>query len=210
MENGAITDAYRAPEWNENKTNAAFAWKDIIVDGAPKKLINISVAGTQSMPMDWVRDFWAVNDSEGLHKGFADNEKVIRNVESRIKFPNLGGLSLADIYNRITSGNGSEYLIFVNGHSLGAAVANIYAHNLYQRGITDNYLAGYTFATPITASWSYSGISTDVEPIFNVINDHDLVTHAGAGAKVKEASAFIGSLVDRLFLHFCGMKCLCR
>jgi alpha-tubulin suppressor-like RCC1 family protein len=182
MNNGVVLDNkndYDKPSILQSRTNAIFALKKIKVDGKDRILINISIAGTQSA-REWFRDFKFAADSKGLHSGFSQNATTLKNAEYNVIFPSLDNISLGKIISDIGNGvEGSDkYLIFVNGHSLGAAVANIYTQSLFERRVPNTSLVGYTFATPLPAK-DFNASST---PVFNVLNDDDPITKLGAGA----------------------------
>jgi hypothetical protein len=153
--------------------NVIFCVKDVEIDGQTRKMINISIRGTEGA-MDWVRDF-VFASSDGMHAGFKGNLDSIFKNESNIYFDSLG-MSLSDIIAATQSGN-SEYFINVNGHSLGGAVANMYAKELYDRGVSAENMIGYTYASPLPYESGYN-LGADY-PIYNIVNDSDFVTHVG-------------------------------
>jgi hypothetical protein len=163
-------------------TNAVFCVKDIMVDGKQRTMINISIRGTEQLA-DWVKDFivyalmGGVEQVSGTHYGFDIGKQQIVKNETNIYFPTLKK-SLSDIVNSAKSDD-SEYLIFVNGHNLGAAITNMYVADLYNRQVKINNLIGYDFATPQPFANGYS-LSPTQYPIFNIINTDDLVPTVGA------------------------------
>ena len=175
MNDGKIVSPadYGKPSAFQSKTNTIFAVKDIWVDGKEKKLINISIAGTQIL-FEWInKNFDFTANGNGLHSGFADNAKLLENVENKVKFSKLD-LSLAQII--ADAANGSDkYLIFVNGHSMGGAVANIYTYWLSQRQVPNTSLISYTFASPLPTS-KFDDSNT---PIYNILNDDDNIIWLG-------------------------------
>ncbi|GHU90992.1 hypothetical protein FACS1894202_11710 [Clostridia bacterium] len=163
-------------------TNAVFCLKDISVDGKSKTMVNISVRGTEQLT-DWVKDFtvYSLTDSAEqvfyTHYGFEIGKKQIVENEGNVYFPTLKK-HLSDIIDSAKSAD-SEYLIFVNGHSLGAAVTNMYVTDLYNRQVNINNLVGYGYATPKPFALGYSSAPT-IYPVFNIINNDDLVPKVGA------------------------------
>ena len=173
---GRVTNSFIPSADYDSQINAIFAVKDIWVDGKAKKMINISIAGTQTL-LEWANNFNYRADRDGLHAGFANNAKTLQNLESQVFFSNLG-ISLDEIITRVIEGS-NDYLIFINGHSMGGAVANIYTHWLSSvRGVPDTALFGYTFASPLTVSYDYNWDGR-VTPVFNILNNDDTIIWSG-------------------------------
>ena|GEM_PF-2187015 len=84
--------------------------------------------------------------------------------------------SLKDYLGRLPSGGSVKY--FITGHSRGAAAANLLAVELADKGVKQEDVYAYTYATPDVgvqnpASWNGGGSKDN---IFNICNRYDPVT----------------------------------
>jgi hypothetical protein len=179
MVDGEITSLYSEGltdiSFSENGLpNVIFCLKDIYIDGMPRTMVNISIRGTESLA-DWITNFM-FTALEGRHRGFARNAEIIAKSESEIYFQSLD-MTLRCIIEMAVDGS-NDFFIFINGHSQGAAVANIYAHDLFERNVSASNMAGYTYATPLTFISGFSD-SPITYPIFNILNHDDTVTRVG-------------------------------
>lgn len=142
-------------------------------------LIAVAFKGTDSLNInDDLSDMYKAVDKDGFHKGFMFNAKQFYNKADKITF-NLDGetVKLSDILSDMKNEN-SKYKMLVTGHSLGAAVADIYSgYFLKNDNINDNNIVTVTYGTPksCSADYSYSG-----DNIINVINTDDMVPTIGA------------------------------
>lgn len=138
------------------------AGKDLVTgEGGPKKLLVISICG--SVSFDFVDDVLMGQDdhAEYGHEGFC-------NAASELAVGILGKEGLVT----------DDTVIFVCGHSRGAAVANLLAVELEQILHWLNSQAkvcAYTFAAPNAAGAARVQV-TECNTIFNIINPYDLVT----------------------------------
>lgn len=120
-------------------------------------LVLVSIRGSQSAG-DWISNFDAVTNENGLHGGFAD--------------------SAYDLYNNMKEflGNDLSNTRFViTGFSRGAAVANILAAKLVDERIAQSKIYAYAFACPDVGKISESK-AANYSCIFNVADINDLVS----------------------------------
>lgn len=150
---------------------------DVVIGHRPVKykgtiteVVVASVRGTDGSVREWSSNFdvgadnneyWDYDNSEwknrSNHKGFdVAAVRVYR--------------ELNDYINTYLSG--SNIAVFLNGHSRGAAVANIVAAMLSDSGRYD-YCA-YTYATPNT---TLASNATSYRNIFNIVNKDDMVPY---------------------------------
>ena len=167
--------------FNANKVGHTIAHKEVGVNGTTKTLIAVVIRGS-APTIDWLTNVLTASEAFGMKWGFhAASDEVRRNLEDYINT-----YKLAD----------KNPIIWITGHSLGGAVANILADHLTgcdrnkpfsfkphcpARGIENVY--AYTFASPTVAYKSGPGIIRDVanprKNIFNILNSCDDSAHAG-------------------------------
>ena len=148
-----------------------------------KYVIGISFSGTV-YDSEWLNNF-KVNIKDGFHQGFIDLAQKFDSLAEKIEFPHISSdlgalktLTLSDILQECTSLD-SRFLIWVTGHSQGGGVASAYIVNcLSKRLVLDENVIGVTIATPTVAHSSISKNARDY-PIYNIINEEDIVTKLG-------------------------------
>ena len=142
-------------------------------------LVAVAFKGTDSSNInDDLSDMYKAVDKNGFHKGFMFNAKQFYNKSDKIIF-NLNGkeVKLSEILSEMKNDN-SKYKMLVTGHSLGAAVADIYSgYFLKNDNVNDANIVTVTYGTPKSCSESYS---YDGNNIINVINTDDFVATIGA------------------------------
>ena len=87
-------------------------------------------------------------------------------------------MTFQEYFNEAAKPN-SNYYILVTGHSLGAAVADIFVgrHLNAIPGLKENVVS-YTFAAPLACSTSTAN-ALDAWNVFNIVNTDDFVTKIG-------------------------------
>ena len=158
------------------------------LDRGAYTLIVIGFTGTMMRLDDWVPNF-DVRDEEDWHRGFLNLTKEIEEAEEKISFPEaaarLGTASctLRDVMDECAREN-ARFRVFFAGHSQGAAVMQIYASRLVERGVRPEHIAGIGFAPP---SVSYERRHSDAEEcLCHFISSDDLVPRVGARYHVGE------------------------
>ena|GEM_PF-6086983 len=132
------------------------AKKNIVIDGVTKELILISFRGTQE-PIDFITDITASKipfsdySNVNVHFGFHLYFHGVKNREDNI-YIDSNSLS-----NKLA--NNSDKIFILTGHSLGGAVAKLYAASLRERGISKENLLVYTFGAPPVGYFSSSSES---------------------------------------------------
>ena len=159
-----------------SSVNATVATKQL--EGG-KTLIAVAFKGTDMSNInDDLSDMYKAVDKNGFHKGFMFNAKQFDKKSDKIEFTiDNKKITLSQILNEMKKDN-CPYKMLVTGHSLGAAVADIYSgYILKNEGINDNNIVTITYGTPksCSADFKYKGNN-----IINIINTDDLVPTIGA------------------------------
>lgn len=149
-----------------------------------KYVIGISFSGTV-YNSEWLNNF-KVNIVNGFHQGFLEIAHRFDLLSDKIEFPNISielgeetVLTLENILQECTSPD-SRFLLWVTGHSQGGAVAGCYIVDcLSNRNVLHDNIIGVTMATP-TFAHARIGRSTTNYPIYNIINEEDIVTRLGS------------------------------
>lgn len=149
-------------EWNPYNPAYVFANNDIKVNGKTKKLISVTIRGSQTFWGDWVfSDFY-----DGVFSGFtASTNFIYDELSNYISREGLESLPKEDI------------IFFIVGHSLGGAVAAKLTTECISRGLAlqDNTYT-YTIAAP---RYSNSTKQNKYSNIFELINIYDKVPNFG-------------------------------
>lgn len=156
--------------------NATVATKQL--DGG-ETLIAVAFKGTDSSNInDDLSDMYKAVDDNGFHKGFMFNAKQFDKKADKIEFTiDNKKVTLSQILEEMKKDD-CKYKMLVTGHSLGAAVADIYSgYILKNEGINDNNIVTVTYGTPKSCAkdFTYSGNN-----IVNIINTDDMVPTIGA------------------------------
>lgn len=148
-----------------------------LADGST--LIAVAFKGTDASNMnDDLSDLYKAVDKNGFHKGFLFNARQFQKESRHIAFT-LGGktVTFPEILTAMQQPN-SPYKLLVTGHSLGAAVADVYAGYLLQdAGLYSKNMVTVTFGTPKSCATDFA---TRQSNILNIINTDDLVPTIGA------------------------------
>lgn len=133
--------------------------KTIEIGGKKRNLVLVVIRGT-SQNAEWYSNFNLGSDGKN-HKGFYTASQDVMNAVNEY----------------LKQSNKNDNILWVTGHSRGAAVANIVAErfsteNPYRKNITPSNIYGYTFATPSVSS----AITNTGAKLFNFCNNGDLVT----------------------------------
>ncbi len=142
-------------------------------------LIAVAFKGTDSSNInDDLSDMYKAVDKNGFHKGFLFNAKQFDKKSDGIVFLINGvEVPLDDVVEEMKNKN-SSYKMLVTGHSLGAAVADVYVgYILAEKGVDPSNVVAVTFGAPksCAADYNYSE-----DNIINIINTDDLVPTIGA------------------------------
>ena len=165
----------------EKKLDKTLLMAHPLPDG--RVVIAVGLMGTEKRLSDWAVNMNVANEA-GLHRGFASVARGLEETLGSISFRDtarqLGrpSLTLADVIGEC-SRPGSRFLLWLSGHSLGAAVMQIFALQLARRGVLPRYILGYGFASPRVL---YEGFPGDISnfPVFNILSRDDLVPKVGA------------------------------
>jgi pimeloyl-ACP methyl ester carboxylesterase len=157
---GHNSDSAIVQQLARTSLRAVVGWKNVVVDGKPRRLIAISFRGTRSSPFyDWTIDLsagtvrYATDDPNTLvHEGFYANEKAMESLES---FKTIDNTTLKGIIDNAAS---SGDLFWITGHSLGGAVATLYAARLLDRGVSRDNIVAYTFGAPSVGNANFRNV----------------------------------------------------
>jgi len=158
--------------------------KTFEVDGVQKHVLAIAFRGTQVKDgFDYADLFTdaSVLGLNGFHSGFYAAALKAYDTLYDMEFPSLknedgSSMTFSD-YLAHSGVVGSDYSILVTGHSLGGAVANIFAGDIISQFGKSNVMC-YTFASPIVCSPTKAK-EYDAYNIFNIINTNDIVPNVG-------------------------------
>ena len=154
-------------------------------NGEEKHIMMVMFEGTKGLS-DLLTDAditYEEADGRYYHNGFFETAERHYNTLSAKAF-SLGDeeVTLPEYIEKMKE-EGNNYQMLVTGHSLGAAVANIFT-SYFIDGKSGNAAqknaVAYTFATPLTCS-DGTAAHSDVKNVFNFINKWDWVTEAGYG-----------------------------
>ena len=132
------------------------AKKEIQINNKAKNLVVVLVRGTPAS-YEWYSNFNV--GQEGTHKGFSTAAEEIE----------------IDLSPYLTNRDADDNILWITGHSRGAAVANILAGTFstnYPENIKREHVYGYTFACPAVSIYA----DTTLDNIFNFCNPGDVVT----------------------------------
>lgn len=165
----------------ERKLDKSLFMAHPLPDG--RVVIAVGLMGTEKRLSDWAVNINVANEA-GLHRGFASVaqglEETLGSISFRDTARQLGraSLTLSDVIEEC-SRPGSRFLLWLSGHSFGAAVMQIFSLQLARRGVLPKYIIGYGFASPRVL---YDGFPGDISnfPVFNILSRDDLVPKVGA------------------------------
>ncbi len=151
-------------------------------------IIAICFMGTSRKFYDWLTNFKLTHE-QGLHAGFLNVARQFEGNGERIAFAEIAqelgleSLTLEDILAEAQRQD-SRFLLWVTGHSQGAAVSQAYVHLLvHNRGVLPKNVVCYTFAAPTVAGPDWQGIPA-AYPIYNLLNADDYVPRVGASMRL--------------------------
>lgn len=180
-------------------------------DGNEKHTMLISFAGTQKNIGDITTDLAVmakkIDSNHWYHYGFYEAAEAHYMSLQNAVFSMGNGISYTfDEYVAKASELNDNYQIIVTGHSLGAAVANIFTSyfidTLYGNGVQKNTIA-YTFASPLTCS-DGTALKTGVPNVYNYVNTYDWVPMVGYGAVKNQILSVQGGREGRDLTYTTG------
>lgn len=147
-----------------DKVAAVFASKKMVIDGEIKTIIAVIVRGT--VHTEWQGNFTIGKGTR--HLGFESARGYLA--------PNM-----LTYLNKYASSNSADNKILITGHSRGAAVADLLVLDMVQKYggkyAAQSDIYGYTFATPNSTKEN----TVSLQNIFNIVNEHDVVTDIPGG-----------------------------
>ena len=147
-------------------------------------VVAIGFMGTGAQFYDWIANF-RMSSQDGVHKGFLQLTRQFERFEERIQFletaRTLGliKLTLGDVLREAQHPN-SRFVLWLAGHSKGAALMQVYAHRkISESRVHARNIVGYGFAAPSVMT------GTAVEnpalyPLYHIQCSDDVVTRCGA------------------------------
>lgn len=173
-------------------------WKGVVKD-----IIAVSVRGTNGTLEEWSSNFDIGSPSYDSSIGssiFASGSSDWKDKNNHKGFDIASNRLLSYLYTYLNSYTKANTVIWVTGHSRGAAIANIMGARLKDNSYKSFV---YTFAAPNTTTISETTAKNNYKHIFNVINNEDFVpcvpmpawnsfTKYGrtAGSSVRDSSSY--------------------
>ncbi len=145
--------------------------RKVSYEGEKKDIIIISVRGTDSTIEEWSSNFDVGADTDAY---WDRDNPYWRNKENHKGFDVAANrlFDLIDAYTNSYVDSDMQKVIYIVGHSRGAAIANILG-SLYE-DLPDYESYTYTFATPnTTTKTDFKNYNT----VFNFVNEDDMVTY---------------------------------
>lgn len=177
---GQVMGAIRQKE--KSDTGKAVVMLHPAPDG--RYVVAISFMGTGSRFYDWFSNF-RMTSERGIHRGFLQLARQFEDNEEQILFPEtakalgLEQLSLRQILQE-TRHPGSRFVLWLSGHSQGAALMQVYAlMKIQEDGVLPRNMLGYGFASPSVAAGT-AVREPSAFPLYHIINSDDLVPRMGA------------------------------
>lgn len=163
----------------EQETGKAITMIHPLPDG--RFAVAVGFMGTGRRMSDWAVNFRLLHP-DGFHEGFASLCRQFMDNADKILFDqtakqlDLPRLSLRDIIREAGQGN-SRFRFFAAGYSQGAAVLQLWIHELIKQGMPQGNILGYGFGSPSVAA----DVTQDahIYPLFHFINSEDLFTRVG-------------------------------
>ena len=155
--------------------NGAMGIKKLYYNGEIRYSIAVAFRGTNFKDIADVLTDISIVQSGGLHSGFSGAAEDFYNICKQASFVIDGKkITVAEIISDMQNED-SKYSMFITGHSLGAAVADVFAGEVLtkQQGVYPGNVVAYTFAAPLLASSFYS---YNYHNIYNIVNTDDIVT----------------------------------
>ena len=170
-----INEMNEEEEWYSS-VNAIIGCKEVFYNGVRKCAIVISFRGTHDFE-DFLNDCYILTNSDGVHSGFASTStdffQKCNNVSLKYGEETI---SLMDAFSEMRNPD-SRFKLVVCGHSLGGAVADVFAgYNLYSYGVDCSNVAVYTFEAPKSVNSTYC---YEYNNIYNIVSKDDWVTTVG-------------------------------
>lgn len=177
---GQVLDAFR--QIRESDTGKALVMAHPAPDG--RIVVAISFMGTGERFYDWFSNF-RISPEQGMHKGFLQLARQFEENEGDIAFPETARmlgvekLTLRQVIEETKKAR-SRFVLWLVGHSQGAAVMQIYCRTkLREIGVLPENMIGYGFASPSVME-DGADAKPDAYPLYHVINRDDLFARLGA------------------------------
>lgn len=167
--------------------DAVLGIKKVSYNGKSRYNIALSIRGTQDID-DFFTDIGAapiIDDGTRYHSGFYESAEQLYDLSREIVFDTDDGkISLRDVFAEMSKRN-SKYTMFINGHSLGGAVAGIFTDTFLKEhaNVDPTNFITYTFASPKTIYTNDSIFPGFCANIFNIVNEKDGIPKLPLNAK---------------------------
>ncbi len=189
LEKRVNTGAERA--WTEpEEVEKALVMTHPLPDG--KHLVAIAFRGTGGTAREWEPNF-ACHPTDGMHSGFLRLANEFAEGADNIALSQLGAalgqpdLTLATVEEELTN-TSCRFQLLLTGYSQGAAVMQLYAKHLLDRGVWPGRLLGLGFASP---SVSYADASDADIPLYHLANPDDLTPRVGAAHHLGQVWQYV-------------------
>ena len=144
----------------------------------------IGFMGTGAQFSDWIANF-RMTSEDGVHKGFSQLTRQFEGFEERIQFPEtarmlgMARLTLGDVLREAQHPN-SRFMLWLAGHSKGAALMQVYAHRKISEGrVQARNIVGYGFASPSVMTGT-AVAAPALYPLYHIQCSDDVITRCGA------------------------------
>lgn len=166
-----LGEDYSVDQYDE--TQAVFGHRKMTYQGQEKEVLIISLRGTNSTIEEWSSNFDVGADTSDYYNATGSHPDWKNKAHHK-------GFDVASnrVYDKLKAyiaqfvDTNVPVAVLVNGHSRGAAIANILAKDLIDD--TDYKVCAYTYATPNTTT---STNTANYPSIFNIVNTDDMIPY---------------------------------
>jgi hypothetical protein len=173
-----------------NDTQFLVANKTIKLNGNNTNLILVAFRGTAGVE-DVLTDIDTTKRTftDGytkVHKGFFDSMKLVKSMEYGIDLEDTANNMSISLENAIDNAKDSNEIFLIVGHSLGGAIATLYAADLINRGVPKSKILVYTYGSPAVGDKNFVAAYDGNIYYHRIRNKYDPIPF----------SAYIDTLID--------------
>lgn len=176
LEYNGFEDAEYHTLTGQHPTDVALGHRYVEYNGQKKEIISVVIRGTSDSLEEWSSNFDIGCDSIFEGKGPIDKPEEWVVQKNHMGF-DITATRVMKVIDKYISDHGiseKDIVLWITGHSRGAAVANIVGvRELEEKKRHECFV--YTFACPKTTT-TYNTIARSYKYIFNIINEDDIIT----------------------------------